>query len=67
VQAEQKPVPIGPFNFRIVLELSSHYLIAIKSYQAYLGQLVRDGVFKDIYVSFLPVGHTHEDIDQMFR
>lgn len=67
VQAKQKPVPTGPCNFHIVLELSTHYLVVIKLYQAYLGQLVRDGVFKEIYVSFLPVGHTHEDIDQMFR
>ena len=27
---------------------------------AYLGELVRMGVFESIYVSFLPVGHTHE-------
>ena len=32
----------------------------------WLGCLVKWGVFKNIYVSFLPVGHTHEDIDQMF-
>ena len=28
--------------------------------------LVRIGVFSKIKVSFLPVGHTHEDIDQLF-
>jgi hypothetical protein len=33
---------------------------------AYLGELIRAGVFREVYVSFLPVGHTHEDIDQMF-
>ena len=33
---------------------------------AYLGELVRAGVFREIYVSFLPVGHTHEDVDQVF-
>ena len=32
----------------------------------YLGLLVRLGVFKIVEVSFLPVGHTHEDIDQFF-
>jgi hypothetical protein len=33
---------------------------------AYLQMLVDTGVFKRIEVSFLPVGHTHEDIDQRF-
>ena len=27
---------------------------------AYLGELIRAGVFREVYVSFLPVGHTHE-------
>ena len=31
-----------------------------------MGMLVQTGVFKEIHVSYLPVGHTHEDIDQMF-
>lgn len=33
---------------------------------AYLTSLVQKGVFREIYVNFLPVGHTHEDIDQFF-
>ena len=33
---------------------------------AYLSLLVEWGVFKEIEVGYLPVGHTHEDIDQMF-
>ena len=38
----------------------SQYLIA------YLGLLVAWGVFDEVILSFLPVGHTHEDIDQLF-
>jgi hypothetical protein len=33
---------------------------------AYLGYLVQQGVIKEAYCNFLPVGHTHEDIDQFF-
>ena len=33
---------------------------------AYCELLVAQGVFKVVYVSFLPVGHTHADIDQSF-
>lgn len=32
----------------------------------YCHWLVSNKVFKYIYISFLPVGHTHEDVDQMF-
>jgi hypothetical protein len=32
----------------------------------YLSLLVEYGVFHNIEVSYLPVGHTHEDIDQFF-
>ena len=32
----------------------------------FLGLLVQMGVFDKIIVGFLPVGHTHEDIDQFF-
>lgn len=32
----------------------------------FLEYLVHHGVFKHIFVGFLPVGHTHEDIDQAF-
>jgi hypothetical protein len=37
-----------------------------KYLMSYLAWLVDTGVFKRIVVSFLPVGHTHEDIDQLF-
>lgn len=30
-----------------------------------LYKLIKDGVFDVIFLSFLPVGHTHEDIDQV--
>ena len=33
---------------------------------AFLALLVEAGSFRKIIVSFLPVGHTHEDIDQFF-
>jgi hypothetical protein len=33
---------------------------------AFLALLVEAGTFTKIIVSFLPVGHTHEDIDQFF-
>jgi hypothetical protein len=33
---------------------------------AYLSYLVQEGIFESIDVNFLPVGHTHEDIDQLF-
>ena len=32
----------------------------------WLGYLVLRGVFAEVYASFLPVGHTHEDVDQWF-
>ena len=33
---------------------------------AYLSLLKLFGVFERIFVNFLPVGHTHEDVDQLF-
>ncbi len=33
---------------------------------AFLGYLVHTGVFKTIFMHFLPVGHTHAEIDQRF-
>jgi hypothetical protein len=33
---------------------------------AYLSYLVKCGLFDRVEASFLPVGHTHEDIDQLF-
>lgn len=37
-----------------------------KFFLSYLESLVARGVFLEVQVSFLPVGHTHEDIDQAF-
>lgn len=33
---------------------------------AFLGQLIELKVFQEIHVNFLPVGHTHSDIDQKY-
>ncbi|KAJ8048727.1 hypothetical protein HOLleu_01158 [Holothuria leucospilota] len=33
---------------------------------SYAALLVEKDIFEEVYVHFLPVGHTHEDVDQMF-
>jgi hypothetical protein len=33
---------------------------------SFFSLLVHKGVFREVYVNFLLVGHTHEDIDAMF-
>jgi len=33
---------------------------------AYLSWLVQRRIFQQVFISFLPVGHTHEDIDQVW-
>lgn len=33
---------------------------------AFSAYLIEMGIFKEIYISFLMVGHTHEDVDQVF-
>jgi hypothetical protein len=37
-----------------------------KYMMGFAGYLVHIGVFREVVISFLPVGHTHEDIDQFF-
>jgi hypothetical protein len=37
-----------------------------KTCMAYLSWLVKQGIFKKVKVNFLLVGHTHENIDQLF-
>ncbi len=37
-----------------------------KYFMAYFENLVAMGVVVEAFISFLPVGHTHEDIDQVF-
>ena len=34
---------------------------------AYLSLLVAKGIFKEVFVSFILVGHMHKDIDASFR
>lgn len=36
------------------------------SVKAFLSYLILIGVFDEIHINYLPVGHTHEDIDQLF-
>ena len=38
----------------------NHYLVG------YCGLLLAEGVFEEVEVNFLPVGHTHQEIDQTF-
>ena len=33
---------------------------------AYLAYLVKQKMFLEVELGFLPVGHTHEDVDQLF-
>lgn len=41
-------------------ENKNRYIMAFSAY------LIEMGIFKEIYISFLMVGHTHEDVDQVF-
>ena len=38
----------------------NHYLLG------YCGMLLAEGLFEEVEVNFLPVGHTHQEIDQTF-
>ncbi len=52
------------------LSTSSSTTVAVRirtsSCSPYCNWLLVNGVFHDVQISFLPVGHTHEDINQMF-
>ena len=50
----------GSFISNVCRECKNRYIFV------YLKSLIDCGTFKHIYLSFLPVGHTHCDIDQMF-
>ncbi len=41
-------------------ENKNHTVLAV------LGALVEMGLFREIYLTFLPVGHTHAKVDQRF-
>ena len=57
----------GKLPDRLYLQLDNTSKQCKSKYMlGYLGYLVHRGHFKRITVSFLPVGHTHEDIDQFF-
>ena len=46
--------------------MSSYALVSFRFILGLLCLLVEKGIFKKIKLSFLMVGHTHEDIDQCF-
>jgi hypothetical protein len=52
---------VSSFFFALLLrENKNRYVLA------FLKSLVDCGLFEHIYLNFLPVGHTHCDIDQLF-
>lgn len=57
----------GPLPQVLCLQLDNCYGSNKNVYVfAYAAWLVHTGVFQEVHISFLLVGHTHEDIDQMF-
>jgi hypothetical protein len=55
-----------PFPRVLFLQIDGGSENTSKSFYALCEHLVREGVFDNIEVSRLPVGHTHEDIDALF-
>ena len=60
-QSEQKCMPEVFY-----LQLDNVNTNKSKDLLAYLSLLVKRGVFKKVKINFLLVGHTHENIDQLF-
>ena len=57
----------GPLPATLFLQVDNTAKQNKNSYMfGYLGCLVQWGLFAHVSLSFLPVGHTHEDIDQFF-
>jgi hypothetical protein len=55
-----------PFPRVLFLQIDGGSENTSKVFYALCEYLVREGVFDDIEVARLPVGHTHEDIDALF-
>ena len=57
----------GALSRKLYLQLDNTVKQCKNSFlMSFLSLLVGHGVFEECVVSFLPVGHTHEDIDQLF-
>jgi hypothetical protein len=55
-----------PFPLVLYLQIDGGSENTSKTFYALCEYLVREGVFDNIEVARLPVGHTHEDIDALF-
>jgi hypothetical protein len=61
------PVMVAPLPPVLNVQLDNAYSDNKNRYVfSFFSLLVQKGVFREVYVNFLLVGHTHEDIDAMF-
>ena len=66
---EMTPVCSKWFRWAVLLQLDNSYTTKQNKGNGlfgFLAWLESAGIFRDIEVAFLPVGHTHSDIDQFF-